>query len=111
MLIAIAGATTNARLFLETAAKHGTFAKFIWDFVDGEPIVNKHKTLADIPASTPVSDKISKEMKRMGFKFVGSTIVYAHMQATGMVNDHLVSCFRYKECNAMRDPEKRRCEG
>ncbi len=98
----IAGAVTNARLFLETAAKHGSFAKFIWDFVDGEPVINKRTTLADIPASTPVSDRISKEMKRMGFKFVGSTIIYAHMQATGMVNDHLVSCFRYKACNAMR---------
>ncbi len=96
----IAGAVTNARLFLETAAKHGSFAKFIWDFVDGEPIVNKHRSLADLPAKTPLSDAISKELKRIGFKFVGSTIVYAHMQATGMVNDHLVSCFRHAECRA-----------
>jgi len=97
----VAGAITNARLFLETAAKHGSFAKFMWDFVDGKPVINSLKSYEGAPATTPVSDAISKELKRLGFKFVGSTIIYAHMQATGMVNDHLVSCFRHAECCAM----------
>ena len=90
-------AVTNAKHFLATAEKHGSFADFMWGFVDGKPIVNKWKRMDQIPATTPVSDAISKEMKRIGFKFVGSTIIYAHMQATGMVNDHLVSCFRHKQ--------------
>ncbi|MDR1520888.1 MAG: DNA-3-methyladenine glycosylase I [Planctomycetota bacterium] len=93
----IAAAVQNARLFLETAGKHGSFAHFIWSFVDGTSIRNSWRRLEDIPASTPLSDRISKEMKRLGFKFVGSTIMYAHMQATGMVNDHLTSCFRHRE--------------
>ncbi len=97
----VAAAITNARLFLETAAKHGGFARYLWGFIDGEPIVNHFRTLAEIPARTPVSDAISKELKRIGFKFVGSTIIYAHMQATGMVNDHLESCFRHRECAAL----------
>lgn len=88
---------TNAALFLDIQEKHGGFADYIWNFVDGKPIVNARKSLDQIPASTPVSDSISKELKRAGFKFVGSTIIYAYMQAVGMVNDHLVSCFRYKE--------------
>lgn len=90
-------AVNNAKLFLETAEKHGTFSKFMWDFVDGKPIKNSWKKLEEVPASTPVSDKIAKELKRIGFKFAGNTIIYAHMQATGMVNDHLVSCFRHRE--------------
>ena len=94
----INGAITNARLFLEVAAKHGSFSKYLWDFVDGKPIVNHPKSLEDIPATSPVSDKISKELKRLGFKFIGSTVLYAHMQATGMVNDHLVSCHRHRQC-------------
>lgn len=93
----IDAAITNARLFLETAAKHGSFANFIWGFVDNEPIVNNWERLEQIPASTPLSGTISRELKRIGFKFVGTTIIYAHMQATGMVNDHLVSCFRHRE--------------
>lgn len=93
----IAGAVTNARLFLETAEKHGSFSAFLWNFLDGKPIRNVWKSLDQVPASTPISDTISKELKRIGFKFVGSTIIYAHMQATGMVNDHLVSCFRHKQ--------------
>ncbi len=93
----IDGAITNARLFLETAAKHGSFANYMWNFIDNKPIVNHWERLDQIPATTPVSDRISKEMKKLGFKFVGSTIIYAHMQATGMVNDHLVSCFRHKQ--------------
>lgn len=93
----INAAVVNARLFLETAAKHGSFSKFLWGFVDGKPVVNAWRRSEEIPASTPTSDAISRELKRLGFKFVGSTIMYAHMQATGMVNDHLVSCFRHRE--------------
>ncbi|MDR1535445.1 MAG: DNA-3-methyladenine glycosylase I [Planctomycetota bacterium] len=93
----IASAIGNARLFLEVAAKYGSFAKFIWGFVDGRPIRNSWRRLADIPPVTPLSIRISKEMKKLGFKFVGPTIIYSHMQATGMVNDHLLSCFRHAE--------------
>ncbi len=87
----------NARAFLEVQARYGSFARYIWQFTDGRPIVNRWKTLQEIPARTELSDKISKELKALGFRFVGSTIVYAHMQATGMVNDHTVSCFRHGE--------------
>lgn len=89
---------SNARCFLEIQAKHGSFCNFIWDFVDGSPIVNNWQNIQDVPATTPLSDKLAKEMKKLGFKFLGSTVLYAHMQATGLVNDHLTSCFRYKEC-------------
>jgi DNA-3-methyladenine glycosylase I len=88
---------TNAKLFLDIQAKFGTFDKYIWQFTDGEPIINYHKSMKDIPASTSISDKMSKELKKIGFKFVGTTICYAFMQASGMVNDHLVSCFRHDE--------------
>jgi DNA-3-methyladenine glycosylase I len=94
----IASAVSNARLFLKVQKEFGSFDKYIWSFVDGKPILNKWKQTAQIPATSGVSDAISKDMKKRGFKFVGSTIVYAHMQATGMVNDHLTSCFRYREC-------------
>lgn len=87
----------NARAFLELQAKEGSFADFLWQFVDGQPILNHWRSMAEVPASTPVSDRMSKELKRRGFRFVGSTICYAHMQATGMVNDHLVDCFRHAE--------------
>ncbi|MFQ5431866.1 MAG: DNA-3-methyladenine glycosylase I [Nitrospinota bacterium] len=93
----IAAAITNARAFLEAKEECGGFNKFIWRFVGGKPIINKRKKMGDIPATTPESDAMSRELKRRGFKFVGSTICYAHMQATGMVNDHTVDCFRYKE--------------
>ncbi len=93
----IAAAVQNAKAFLEVQAEFGSFDNFIWQFVEGKPIVNQWKTLKELPAKTPVSDTISKELKKRGFKFVGSTIIYAHMQATGMVNDHTVVCFRYKE--------------
>jgi DNA-3-methyladenine glycosylase I len=75
----------------------GSFAAFIWAFVDGKPVRNEWRVLSEIPARTDLSDRISRELRSRGFSFVGSTIVYAHMQATGMVNDHLVSCFRYDE--------------
>jgi len=93
----IGSAVTNAKAFLEVRKEFGTFDKYIWGFVEGKPINNKFNSLKDIPAKTELSDEISKDLKKRGFKFVGSTIVYAHMQATGMVNDHTVDCFRYKE--------------
>ena len=95
----INAAITNARLFFDVVEKYGSFDKFIWSYVDYKPIVNSRKDIADIPATTPISDKMSKDLKKMGFKFVGSTIIYAFMQATGMVNDHLISCFVYHELN------------
>lgn len=92
----VESAISNARCFLEIVDERGSFADYLWDFVDGEPIQNRFRRMADIPASTPLSDRISKEMKARGFKFFGTTICYAHMQATGMVNDHETSCFRYE---------------
>ena len=90
-------AVTNAKVFLKVQKEFGSFDKYIWSFVGGKPIVNKWSESSQIPATSNVSDRVSKDMKQRGFSFVGSTIIYAHMQATGMVNDHLVSCFRYKE--------------
>ena len=87
----------NAQIFLEVQAEFGSFDIFIWQFVDGVPIQNKWRSLAEVPAHTKESDAMSKELKRRGFKFIGSTICYAHMQATGMVNDHTINCFRHKE--------------
>jgi DNA-3-methyladenine glycosylase I len=94
----IQSAVTNAQAFLALVEAEGSFSNYIWGFVDGEPIVNRWKKGSDVPASTPVSDALSKDLKQRGFKFVGTTIIYAHMQATGLINDHLVSCYRYKEC-------------
>ncbi len=94
----IASAVSNAKAFLKVQKEFGSFDKYIWSFVDGKPIVNKWNGHARIPATTEVSDAISKDLKTRGFNFVGSTIMYAFMQATGMVNDHLTSCFRYKQC-------------
>jgi DNA-3-methyladenine glycosylase I len=91
-------AVNNAKAFIRVQKEFGSFDKYIWSFVDNKPIVNRWKESSQIPATSPVSDLISKDLKTRGFKFVGSTIVYAHMQATGMVNDHLTSCFRWKEC-------------
>jgi DNA-3-methyladenine glycosylase I len=93
----IEGAVTNAKAFLQVRKEFGTFDKYIWNFVDGKPIQNKFKTLKELPAKTRLSDQISEDLKKRGFKFVGSTIVYAHMQATGMVNDHIVDCYRRQE--------------
>jgi DNA-3-methyladenine glycosylase I len=93
----IESAITNAKAFQQVRKEFGTFDKYIWSFVNGKPIQNKFKSLRQLPARTDLSDKISDDLKKRGFKFVGSTIVYAHMQATGMVNDHVVSCFRDKE--------------
>ncbi len=91
----INSAVTNAKAFIQVRKEFGTFDKYIWGFVNGKPIKNKFKTLKKLPARTELSDLISKDLKARGFNFVGSTIIYAHMQATGMVNDHLVTCFRY----------------
>lgn len=88
---------TNAQAFMKIQDEFGSFSKYIWDFVDGKPIKNSVKHYKEAPGNTPLSDIISKDLKKRGFKFVGSTVVYAHMQATGMVNDHEVSCFRYQE--------------
>ena len=93
----IEGAVANAKAFLQVRKEFGTFDKYVWSFVNGKPLQNKFKSLKDIPARTKLSDKISDDLKKREFKFVGSTIIYAHMQATGMVNDHLISCFRHKE--------------
>lgn len=87
----------NARAALRVREEFGGLDAYFWRFVDGQPILNAWRNLAEVPASTPLSDAISKDMKRRGFKFVGSTIIYAHMQATGMVNDHTVDCFRYRQ--------------
>jgi DNA-3-methyladenine glycosylase I len=92
----INAAINNARRFLEVQKEFGSFDRYIWQFVDGQPIVNRFKSLQEIPAKTELSDTISKDLQQRGFKFVGSTIVYAHMQATGMVNDHTIDCFRHK---------------
>ena len=93
----IRSAVQNAQAFIEVRKEFGTFDNYIWGFVNGKPIQNTWKSLKEIPAKTALSDLISKDLKKRGFSFVGSTIVYSHMQATGMVNDHVVDCFRHKE--------------
>ena len=92
----INAAITNARLFLEIVEKYGSFDRFIWGYVGYAPVIGHFDKIGDIPASTPLSDRISRDLRKMGFKFVGTTIVYAFMQATGMVNDHITSCFVYE---------------
>lgn len=87
---------SNAISFMEVQREFGSFSKYIWNFVDGKPIDNKPRSLKEVPATTPLSDAISKDLKKRGFKFVGSTVMYAHMQATGMVNDHVEDCFTRK---------------
>ncbi len=92
----------NARAFLDVKKEFGTFDRYVWSFVDGKPVQNKWKSLRELPAKTAVSDTMSKDLKKRGFRFVGSTICYAFMQATGMVNDHTVDCYRHKACARMR---------
>jgi DNA-3-methyladenine glycosylase I len=94
-------ARQNARAFLAVQEEWGSFADYIWHFTDGKPLQNRWKSMAEMPASTPLSDAISKDLKKRGFNFVGSTIIYAHMQATGMINDHTTDCFRHKECKKL----------
>lgn len=93
----IASFIRNAKCYLEVIEKEGSFDKYIWSFVDKKPIVNVWETHKGVPATSPISDAMCKDLKKRGFNFVGSTIMYAFMQATGMVNDHLTSCFRYEE--------------
>ena len=93
----IKSAVTNAQAFLKVQKEFGSFSKYQWQFVGGKPIKNNRKILKELPAKTKESDLFSTDLKKRGFSFVGSTIIYAHMQAVGMVNDHLVSCFRYKK--------------
>lgn len=95
------GARKNARAFLQIQEEKGSFSDYMWDFVDGKPIQNTFKSLSELPATSPLSDKISKDMKKRGFTFVGSTIMYAHMQASGLVNDHTQDCFRQRECKRL----------
>ena len=92
----IKATVTNAQAFIKVREEFGSFSKYIWGFVDGKPIDNKPKTLSEVKATTPISDALSKDLKKRGFKFVGSTVMYAHMQATGMVNDHVVDCHTRK---------------
>lgn len=93
----VQSAVTNAQAFINIQEEFGSFCNYIWSFVDHKPLIDVLKTHRQAPANTPLSDALSKDLKKRGFKFVGSTVVYAHMQATGMVNDHIKSCFRFKE--------------
>ncbi|MDX1462560.1 MAG: DNA-3-methyladenine glycosylase I [Marinirhabdus sp.] len=93
----VRAAVTNAQAFMAVQKEFGSFSDYIWGFVDGTPIQNSRSTKEEVPATTLLSDAVSADLKKRGFKFVGSTVVYAHMQATGMVNDHLTHCFRYEE--------------
>ena len=97
----VTSAVTNAKAFLDVQKEFKSFDEYIWQFVEGTPIQRRRRTMKDIPATTPESDALSKDLKKRGFEFVGSTIIYAHMQAVGMVNDHVTSCFRHKECMQM----------
>lgn len=97
----VLGAINNAKRFLEVRREFGTFNRYIWRFVGGKPILSGLRSFKDMPARTALSDAVSADLKARGFKFVGSTVVYSHLQATGMVNDHLVTCFRYGECAKM----------
>ena len=94
----IESSINNAQRFLEIQSQYGSFCNYIWGFVDGRQIVNHFRQLSDLPATSPQSDALAKDMKQKGFRFLGSTILYAHLQTTGLVNDHLVSCFRHEEC-------------
>lgn len=94
---------SNAAAFMAVQKEFGSFSKYIWQFTNGKPIINAHKELKDVPATTSLSDKVSKDLKKRGFKFVGSTVIYAHLQATGVVNDHIKTCFRYQDLSALSD--------
>jgi DNA-3-methyladenine glycosylase I len=102
----IESAVRNANAFIELREEFGTFDKYIWGFVNNKPVINKFKSLKELPARTELSDKISKDLKKRGFNFVGTTIIYAHLQATGIVNDHLITCFRYEEVNRHHTDKK-----
>ncbi|HEY5623137.1 MAG TPA: DNA-3-methyladenine glycosylase I [Gammaproteobacteria bacterium] len=102
----VESAITNARAFLKVQEEFGNFDRYVWQFVGGEPIVNRWRRQNQVPATSKESDALSKDLKSRGFRFVGSTIIYAHMQAIGMVNDHIVGCFRYEAC--VKQPQRRR---
>ena len=102
----IEGTVNSAKAYLKIMEEGPGFSAFLWDFMDGKPKINNFKTTASVPASTPVSIKMSKELVSRGFKFVGPTIVYAFMQATGMVNDHLVSCHCHETCSKLKKPKR-----
>ena len=93
----IKAAKTNANAFIKTQKEFGTFSRYLWNFVAGKPVKNNFKSITELPANTPLSDKICANLKKRGFKFIGSTIIYSHMQAMGMVNDHTIDCYRYNE--------------
>ncbi|MGB0367976.1 MAG: DNA-3-methyladenine glycosylase I [Flavobacteriales bacterium] len=93
----VRAAVANAQAFMEVQKEFGSFQKYIWSFVDGKPIQNNWKSMSEVPPKTELAEKLSKDLKKRGFKFVGPTVIYAHMQATGMVNDHTTDCFRHKE--------------
>lgn len=97
----------NARRFLEVQKEFGSFSSYLWGFVQGRPVVNSYRSLSEIPASTGLSDAVSKDLKRRGFRFFGSVTVYAHLQATGLVNDHLDTCFRKRACEEMEQESPR----
>ena len=97
----VRAAVTNAQAFLRLQEEYGRFDAYVWQFVGGKPIQNRWRSMNEVPATSPESDALSKDLKKRGFKFVGSTIIYAHMQAVGMVNDHVLGCFRYRECRAL----------
>ena len=97
----IEASVNNAQYFLELQKEFGSFCDYLWDFVSRKPVVNRWTEISQIPARTELSDSISKDMKKHGFKFLGSIIIYSHLQATGLVNDHLKSCFRFKECQEL----------
>ncbi len=93
----IEASITNARRFLDIREEHGSFDAYLWSWTDGAPVVNRRRSLSDIPPRSDLSDRLAKDMKAHGFSFLGSTILYSHLQAVGVINDHLVSCFRWKE--------------
>ena len=93
----IRSTVTNARSFIKVIDSYGSFDSYLWSFVDGKPVDNRFKSITEVPAKTPLSDRISKDLLKKGFKFVGSTIIYAYMQAVGLVNDHTIDCFRHSE--------------
>ena len=98
----VRAAVTNAQFFLDVQDEFGSFDEYLWQFVEGRPIQNKWRTMKQVPVTTAESDALSKDLKQRGFKFVGSTIMYAHMQAVGMVNDHVVGCYRHKACAKLK---------
>jgi len=103
----VESAVTNAQAFIEVQEEFGSFSKYIWGFVDGEPIQNRFRKDSEVPATSPESDALSKDLKKRGFRFVGSTIMYAHMQATGLVNDHVLGCFRNRPCGQLAKKSRR----